>query len=163
VLFPVQSALVHCNMTFAHPPSDLWWVQTIYWDADPCLWFRGYFWHEFTYCRFSHKYKMTRDYRDPGGPGVGVMLLFSYHDCGLELWPVCMLTTQVHMCVRAARERAQEWSLALACSSADPRAEGTCSCVIVWFSLFGPVMSGVRRELWETDRSTVNGCFDATD
>jgi len=48
---------------------------------------------------------MTRDYRDPGGPGVGVMLLFSYHDCGLELWPVCMLTTQAHMCVCVQRVR----------------------------------------------------------
>lgn len=47
---------------------------------------------------------------------------------------VCLYAnyTSTHMFVwSAACERAQEWSLALACSSADTRAEGTCSCVIL--------------------------------
>ncbi len=66
---------------------------------------------------------------------VSRVMLFSYHDCCLELWSVCMLSTKayicvyMHVCVCAAR--AQEWSLALACSSADTWAKGTCSCVIL--------------------------------
>lgn len=134
--------LVHCNVTSVNPSSGLLLVQStcscIYWIADPCLWFRGYFRHEFTYYRFTRNRKMTRDYSDQdqrSWGNVSRVMLFSYQDCDLELWSVCMLSTQVNICVYmhacVCTARAQEWSLALACSSADTWAKGTCSCVIL--------------------------------
>lgn len=133
--------LVHCNVTSVNPSSYLLLVQSIcsciFWVADPCLWFRGYCRHEFTYYRYTRKHKMTRDYSEILGEcESGHVVLVSW----LWSWALVYLYaiyTSAHMriyacvCVCVCAVRAQEWLLALACSSADTCAKGTCSCVIL--------------------------------
>ncbi len=93
--------LVHCNVTSVNPSSDFLLVQSICsciqlqipaWDLEGILGMNLLItdlpvsteWPEIT----------QRSCRN-----VSRVMLFSYHDCCLELWSVCMLSTQANICV----------------------------------------------------------------